>query len=138
MWPFLRRQLRGHLHLDTRVQIPLLVGFAHGRHAISLEPEHLAVLCQRRNAKPCRLPGQRLHICLAAEEKDSGVRVSNVYPGEVDTPILEVRPTPVSAEQRQRILQPEDVAEAVLFVATLPPRVSVPELVIKPTSQLYV
>ncbi len=79
-----------------------------------------------------------LGICLAAEEKDSGVRVSNVYPGEVDTPILEVRPTPVSAEQRARILRPEDVAAAVLFVATLPPHVSVPELVIKPTAQVYV
>jgi NADP-dependent 3-hydroxy acid dehydrogenase YdfG len=79
-----------------------------------------------------------LGLCLAAEEKDSGVRVSNIYPGEVDTPILEVRPQPVTDEQRQRILKPEDVAEAVLFVATLPPRVSVPELVIKPTSQLYV
>lgn len=79
-----------------------------------------------------------LGICLAAEEKDSGVRVSNVYPGEVDTPILEVRPTPVSAEQRAKILRPEDVAAAVLFVATLPPHVSVPELVIKPTAQVYV
>src|SRR5262249_26217025 len=73
-----------------------------------------------------------LGICLAAEEKDSGIRVCNVYPGEVDTPILENRPMPVSEEQRQRILQPEDVAAAVLFVATLPARVSVPELVIKP------
>jgi NADP-dependent 3-hydroxy acid dehydrogenase YdfG len=79
-----------------------------------------------------------LGICLAAEEKDSGIRVSNVYPGEVDTPILEVRPTPVSAEQRAKILKPEDVAAAVLFVATLPPHVSVPELVIKPTSQVYI
>jgi NAD(P)-dependent dehydrogenase (short-subunit alcohol dehydrogenase family) len=79
-----------------------------------------------------------LGICLAAEEKDSGVRVSNVYPGEVDTPILEVRPTPVSAEQRAKILKPEDVAAAVLFVAGLPPHVSVPELVIKPTAQVYV
>jgi NADP-dependent 3-hydroxy acid dehydrogenase YdfG len=79
-----------------------------------------------------------LGICLAAEEKDSGIRVSNIYPGEIDTPILEARPTPVSAEQRQRILQADDVAQAVLFVATLPPRVSVPELVIKPTSQLYI
>ena len=35
------------------------------------------------------------------------------------------------------ILKPEDVAEAVLFVASLPPRVSVPELVIKPTAQMY-
>ena len=40
-------------------------------------------------------------------------------------------------EHRQKILQPEDVAEAVLFVATLPPRASIPELVIKPSSQTY-
>jgi NADP-dependent 3-hydroxy acid dehydrogenase YdfG len=79
-----------------------------------------------------------LGLCLAAEEKDSGIRVSTIYPGEVDTPILEVRPQPVSAEQRRRILQPEDVAAAVLFVATLPPHVSVPELVIKPTAHVYV
>jgi NADP-dependent 3-hydroxy acid dehydrogenase YdfG len=75
---------------------------------------------------------------LAAEEKDSGVRVSNIYPGEVDTPILVHRPQPVTEDHRQRILKPEDVAAAALFVATLPPRVSVPELVIKPTSQVYV
>jgi NADP-dependent 3-hydroxy acid dehydrogenase YdfG len=79
-----------------------------------------------------------LGICLAAEEKDSNIRVCNIYPGEVDTPILKDRPTPVTEEHRQRILRPEDVAAAVLFVATLPPSVSVPELVIKPTSQLYV
>jgi NADP-dependent 3-hydroxy acid dehydrogenase YdfG len=79
-----------------------------------------------------------LGLCLAAEEKDSGIRVSNVYPGEVDTPILEERPEPVTPEHRQRILRPEDVAAAVLFVATLPPHVSVPELVIKPTTQVYI
>jgi NADP-dependent 3-hydroxy acid dehydrogenase YdfG len=79
-----------------------------------------------------------LGLCLAAEEKDSGIRVSNIYPGEVDTPILEVRPQAVTAEQRQRILRPEDVAAAVLFVATLPAHVSVPELVIKPTTHMYI
>ena len=78
-----------------------------------------------------------LGLVLSNEEKDSGVRVSNVYPGEIDTPILKVRPNPVSEEHRASILKPEDVAEAVLFVASLPPRVSVPELVIKPTSQMY-
>ena len=78
-----------------------------------------------------------LGLVLAAEEKDSGVRVSNIYPGEIDTPILENRPRPVTEEQRAVILKPEDVAEAVLFVAALPPRVSVPELVIKPTVQVY-
>lgn len=79
-----------------------------------------------------------LGICLAAEEKDSGIRVSNIYPGEVDTPILEHRPQPVTEEHRSTILRPEDIAAAVLFVATLPPHVSVPELVIKPTAQVYV
>jgi NADP-dependent 3-hydroxy acid dehydrogenase YdfG len=78
-----------------------------------------------------------LGLCLAAEEKESGIRVSVIYPGEVDTPILQARPQPVTPEQRRHILQPEDVAAAVLFVATLPARVSVPELVIKPTSQTY-
>jgi len=78
-----------------------------------------------------------LGLVLAAEEKDSGVRVSNIYPGEIDTPILAARPKPVTEEQRALILKPEDVAEAILFVASLPPRVSVPELVIKPTAQLY-
>jgi NADP-dependent 3-hydroxy acid dehydrogenase YdfG len=79
-----------------------------------------------------------LALCVGAEEKNSGLRVSNIYPGEVNTPILEVRPKPVSEEQRQRILQPDDVAAAVLFVATLPPHVLVPELIITPTSQGYV
>ena len=76
-----------------------------------------------------------LHL---AEEKDNGIRVCNIYPGEVDTPILEFRPQPVDDDHRKRILRPEDVAAAVLFVAKLPPNVSVPELVIKPTWQAYV
>lgn len=79
-----------------------------------------------------------LGICLAAEERESGLRVSNIYPGEVDTPILEHRPQAVTEEHRRKILRPEDVAGAVLYVATLPPNVSVPELVIKPTWQMYI
>jgi NADP-dependent 3-hydroxy acid dehydrogenase YdfG len=78
-----------------------------------------------------------LGLCLGAEEKDTGIRVCNIYPGEVDTPLLTVRPQPLSKEHREKILQPEDIAAAALFVATLPPRVSIPELVIKPTTQLY-
>jgi len=78
-----------------------------------------------------------LGLCLAAEEKDSGIRVSNIYPGEIDTPILENRPAPVTEEQKRKILQADDVAQAILFVASLPQRASVPELIIKPTSQVY-
>lgn len=73
----------------------------------------------------------------ALEESKHGIRVSNVYPGEVNTPILERRPTPVSDEHKARILQPEDVAAAVLMIALLPPRAHVAELVIKPTTQDY-
>jgi NAD(P)-dependent dehydrogenase (short-subunit alcohol dehydrogenase family) len=76
-------------------------------------------------------------ITAAREEAQYGIRITNIYPGEVDTPILEHRPKPVTAEHRARILKPEDVAEAVLMVACLPPRAHVPELVIKPTSQDY-
>jgi NAD(P)-dependent dehydrogenase (short-subunit alcohol dehydrogenase family) len=79
-----------------------------------------------------------LAMGLAAEEKDNGIRVSSIYPGEVDTPILEARPTPVTAERRAQMLQPEDVAAAVLLVATLPARASIPELVITPSNAMYV
>ena len=75
--------------------------------------------------------------CLAGEELESGIRVSSIYPGEIDTPILEERPTPVTAEQRAKILKPEDIANAILWVAGLPPHVSIPELIIKPTAQSY-
>jgi NADP-dependent 3-hydroxy acid dehydrogenase YdfG len=76
-------------------------------------------------------------MCLSNEEREHNIRVSNIYPGEIDTPILENRPKPVTAEQRAVILKPADVAAAVLFVATLPPHVSIPELVIKPAAHAF-
>jgi len=73
----------------------------------------------------------------ALEEGKHLIRVTNIYPGEVDTPILEKRPSPVTADHRAKILQPADVAAAALMVACLPPRAHVQELVIKPTVQEY-
>lgn len=78
-----------------------------------------------------------LGTAVSLEEAANGIRVTNLYPGEVDTPILEQRPTAVTAEHRARILQPEDVATAVLMIAQLPPRAHVAELVIKPTWQEF-
>jgi len=75
---------------------------------------------------------------LATEEKSHGIRVTSIFPGEVNTPILEVRPNPVTEEHKHAILQPEDVASAVGFVASLPPRASIPELVITPTIYSYI
>jgi NADP-dependent 3-hydroxy acid dehydrogenase YdfG len=56
----------------------------------------------------------------------------------VNTPILEARPNPVTEDHKLGILQPEDVAQAVAFVAGLPARASVPELVITPTSYAFI
>jgi NAD(P)-dependent dehydrogenase (short-subunit alcohol dehydrogenase family) len=78
-----------------------------------------------------------LGTSVALEDGKNGIRVTNIYPGEVETPLLERRPVPVSAEHRARILQPEDVAAAALMVACLSPRAHVPELVIKPVTQDY-
>ena len=74
-----------------------------------------------------------LGIGLGREEGARGIRSTVIYPGEVNTPILDARPVPVGTERREAILQPEDVAAAVRFLAQLHPRVNIPELVIKPT-----
>lgn len=66
------------------------------------------------------------------EALPDGVRVTNLIPGETETPILAKRPVPPSAEQRARMLQPEDVAAMAVAVAKLPPRATVPEIVITP------
>ena len=78
-----------------------------------------------------------LGITVAEEHRGMGIRVTNIYPGEVETPILDNRPVPVTAEHRARILQPEDCAEVVMMVVRLPARANVPELVIIPTTQSY-
>jgi len=78
-----------------------------------------------------------LGACVSEEERENGIRITNLFPGEVNTPILDKRPTPPPAEHRERILQPEDIAQAVLMLTQLPPRAHVPELIIKPTIQSY-
>ena len=79
-----------------------------------------------------------LAMTVGAEVGEDGVRMTNIYPGETNTPILDRRPVPLSEEHRASILQPEDVAAAVLMVVCLPARAHVPELVITPTWQPYV
>ncbi len=73
-----------------------------------------------------------LGLTLGREERAHGIKSTVIYPGEVETPILANRPVPVPADRLALILQPEDVAAAVLFVARLPARATVPELVITP------
>jgi NADP-dependent 3-hydroxy acid dehydrogenase YdfG len=79
-----------------------------------------------------------LGIGLAEEEKEEGIRITNVYPGEVNTPILDNRKCPPPKEHRDSILQPEDIASVVMHICGLPERAHIPEIVIKPAKQSFV
>jgi len=67
------------------------------------------------------------------EECGNGIRATSILPGEAATPILEKRPVPPSPEERARMAQPEDFGRAILFIATLPARTCVNEIIITPT-----
>ena len=66
------------------------------------------------------------------EEQSNGIRTTVIFPGLCDTPLVFKRPTPTPPEVMAKALQPQDVADACLFVATLPDRARVPELVLLP------
>ena len=67
--------------------------------------------------------------------RNEGLRAVTILPGETATPILDNRARPPHAEERDAMVQPEDVARAIHLVATLPQRTVVQELVIAPTVQ---
>jgi len=66
------------------------------------------------------------------EERLNGIRVTVIYPGLCDTPILKNRPVPPSQEQRDKMMKPEDIAQACVFAASLPPRTYVSDLTLMP------
>jgi NADP-dependent 3-hydroxy acid dehydrogenase YdfG len=74
-----------------------------------------------------------LAYAVTVEEKQNGIRTSVICPGLVDTEILLKRPVRPAEEQLKLALQPEDVAEAVLFVASRPARASIPVMEIMPS-----
>ena len=63
-----------------------------------------------------------------AEERGNGVRACSICPRDVNTPLLDKRPLPPSAEVRAAMLQPDDLAACVWLVATLPARVVLDEI----------
>jgi serine 3-dehydrogenase (NADP+) len=67
------------------------------------------------------------------EERDNGIRTSLIFPGLCDTEILLQRPVPTPQDVLSRALDPQDVADAVLFLARLPPRATVPEMQLVPS-----
>jgi NADP-dependent 3-hydroxy acid dehydrogenase YdfG len=67
-----------------------------------------------------------------AEERTRGVRACAIFPGDIDTPLLQKRPTMPDAAARAKMMQPEDLAECVLLAVNLPPRAIVEEMLVRP------
>ena len=58
---------------------------------------------------------------------DTGVRVTSIEPGMVDTPFFDNRP--------ERALHPDDIARAVMYAVTQPAHVDVNEILVRPVAQ---
>jgi len=86
-----------------------------------------------RRALPGSLYSATKHAVTAMAESarqelnDSGVRVTSIEPGMVDTPFFDDRP--------QNALEPDDIARAIMFAVQQPAHVDVNEILIRPTSQ---
>ncbi len=70
---------------------------------------------------------------LNLEECGNGIRSTVVSPGEVATPIMALRDPPELPETMARMLQPEDMAAIIVFVARQPPHVCLNEILMSPT-----
>ncbi|HUR84242.1 MAG TPA: SDR family oxidoreductase [Solirubrobacteraceae bacterium] len=86
-----------------------------------------------RRALPSSLYSATKHAVTAMAESarqelnDTGVRVTSIEPGMVDTPFFDNRP--------HNALEPDDIARAVLYAVQQPPHVDVNEILIRPVSQ---
>ena len=67
------------------------------------------------------------------QECMNGIRSCVFLPGEVATPILDQRPNPVGPEVRARMVQPQDCADLILYIALLPKRLVMNEVMLSPT-----
>jgi NADP-dependent 3-hydroxy acid dehydrogenase YdfG len=68
------------------------------------------------------------------EECGNGIRACALCPAEVATPIMDRRPVPPSAEERARMLQPEDLGRTIRWVAEQPANVCINEILLSPTA----
>jgi NADP-dependent 3-hydroxy acid dehydrogenase YdfG len=67
------------------------------------------------------------------DECANGLRACCLSPGEVATPILKLRPVVPSEAEQAKMLQPEDLGRTIAFIASMPPRVCMNEILISPT-----
>ena len=68
-----------------------------------------------------------------SELRNTGVRASTIIPAEVNTPLLDKRAVRPPMEDRDTMMGPRDVAEAILLCATLPQRTVIEQIVMTPS-----
>jgi len=68
------------------------------------------------------------------EEQTHGIRACGIFPGDINTPLLDKRSAPPRAEARALMLQPEDLVACVMLVLALPPRAVVEQILLRPRS----
>jgi NAD(P)-dependent dehydrogenase (short-subunit alcohol dehydrogenase family) len=73
-----------------------------------------------------------LTATINAEERRNGIRACAVFPGEINTPLLDRRPVPPPAEARANMLQADDVSACVMLAIDLPQRATVEQIVVRP------
>jgi NADP-dependent 3-hydroxy acid dehydrogenase YdfG len=54
--------------------------------------------------------------------RNQNIRATTILPGEVNTPIMDTRVRPPTPAERERMVDPDDVARAIALVCTLPAR----------------
>jgi NAD(P)-dependent dehydrogenase (short-subunit alcohol dehydrogenase family) len=115
--------------LCTRAAVPLMARRRSGHvlNVISVAGKEAYANCSAYCASKFGALG--LTQVLAEELRSVGVRVTAVLPGPVKTDMLKKLGVRVGD---QRVLQPQDVARAVLEALTQPPRASLEEIVLRP------
>jgi NAD(P)-dependent dehydrogenase (short-subunit alcohol dehydrogenase family) len=73
-----------------------------------------------------------LNQAINAEERANGIRACAIFPGDIDTPLLDKRPSPPPADARARMMKAEDIADCALFCLQLPDRAIVEEMIVRP------
>jgi NAD(P)-dependent dehydrogenase (short-subunit alcohol dehydrogenase family) len=66
------------------------------------------------------------------EQRKNNIRATAIFPGEINTPLLDKRPVPPPQEKRLQMLQPDDVAACVMLAINLPDRAIVEQLLVRP------
>lgn len=73
-----------------------------------------------------------LNQSINAEERANGLRACAIFPGDIDTPLLQKRPEPPGVEARSKMMRAEDVANCAVFCINMPQHVIVEEMLVRP------